>query len=155
LSPVSASFFSTGKKFLNGLRLTVGSSKLIRPRTIAGVGILSLLVLSFLFVPMAKANLVKVGTVPLGGYQPLGMAYDSGKGEVFAATRSQSSGTVSVISVITPNLSATVSVGETPQGVAYDGGRGEVFVTNHDSWIVNANYNVSVISDASNTVVAT
>ena len=44
---------------------------------------------------------------------------------------------------------ATVDVGNGPQGVAYDSGKGEVFVTNA------ADNTVSVISDSSNTVVAT
>ena len=81
------------------------------------------------------------------GAGPEGVAYDSGKGEVFVAN--QGSNNVSVISDATSKVVATIPVGTMPRGVAYDSGKGEVFVT--DFW-TNA---VSVISDTSNTVVAT
>ena len=81
------------------------------------------------------------------GFEPIGVAYDSGKGEVFVAN--SGSDNVSVISDATNAVVATVLVGTTPEGVAYDSGKGEVFVANLYS------DNVSVISDATNAVVAT
>jgi YVTN family beta-propeller protein/parallel beta-helix repeat protein len=86
------------------------------------------------------------GTIPVGT-NPFGIAYDSGKGEVFVTN--YGSNTVSVISDSTNAVVATVSVGTEPFGVAYDSGKGEVFVTNYGST------SVSVISDSANTVVAT
>ena len=150
-SHVSVTVFSIGKNFLIRTGLTAGSGKLVRPRTISGLGILSLLVLSFLFVPMAKAAPTVVTAVPVGG-NPQGVAYDSGKREVFATN--EGSDAVNVISDVTPNLVATVNIPATtaglgPYGVAYDSGKGEVFVTNYHS------NNITVISDVTNTVVAT
>ena len=81
------------------------------------------------------------------GYSPTGLAYDSGRGEVFVANTN--AGTVSVISDFTNTVVATVNVGNGPLGVAYDSGRGEVFVANYGSKTVSA------ISDANNSVVAT
>ncbi|MGB9003967.1 MAG: YncE family protein, partial [Nitrosotalea sp.] len=78
---------------------------------------------------------------------PEGVAYDSGKGEVFVANKL--SNTVSVISDSSNTTVATVSVGTNPLGVAYDPAKGEVFVANTGS------NSVSIISDTSNTVVAT
>ena len=89
------------------------------------------------------------------GDQPLGVAYDSGKGEVFVTDSNCPSyppcgqGNVSVISDGTNKVVATIPVGSWPGGVAYDSGKGEVFVANFGS------NNVSVISDASIRVVAT
>jgi len=82
---------------------------------------------------------------------PFGVAYDSGKGEIFVtdAGPSWAGNTVSIISDSTNTVVATVSVGSDPIGVAYDFGKGEVFVTN---W---ASGTVSVISDSTNVVVAT
>ncbi len=82
-----------------------------------------------------------------GGVGPRGVAYDSGKGEVFVAN--EVSNNVSVISDASNSVVATIPVGPAPVGVAYDSGKGEVFVANEGS------HNVSVISDASNSVVAT
>ena len=82
-----------------------------------------------------------------GGTRPTGVAYDSGKGEVFVANSGSNS--VSVISDSSNTVVATVTVGTSPWGLAYDSGKGEVFVTNWGS------DNVSVISDSSNTVVTT
>jgi YVTN family beta-propeller protein len=78
---------------------------------------------------------------------PNGVAYDSGKGEIFVAN--EFAGSVSVISEATNTIIATIPVGVRPWGVAYDAGRGEIFVSNRGS------RTVSVISDATNTVVAT
>ena len=81
------------------------------------------------------------------GTSPVGVAYDSGKGEVFVANHFSDS--VSVISDASNTVVATIPVGSNPQGVGYDSGKGEVFVTNQGP------NTVSVISDTSNTVVAT
>ena len=78
---------------------------------------------------------------------PYGVAYDSGKGEVFVAN--SFSNNVSVISDASNSVVATIPVGTYPWGEACDSGKGEVFVTNYNS------NNVSVISDATNKVVAT
>src|SRR5256712_7116925 len=76
------------------------------------------------------------------GLQPVAVAYDSGKGELFVTN----SNSVSVISDATNAVVASVPVGS--GGVAYDSGKGELFVTNRGS------NSVSVISDATNAVVA-
>jgi YVTN family beta-propeller protein len=81
------------------------------------------------------------------GTSPTGIAYDSGKGEVFVANSGFN--TISVISDSTNAVVATVTVGTSPAGVAYDSGKGEVYVTNRVS------NSVSVISDNTNAVVAT
>ena len=95
--------------------------------------------------PLVRAQTV-VATVPVGSL-PYGVAYDSGKGEVFVTN--WSGGTVSVISDATNTVVANVSVGVNPSGVAYDSAKGEVFVDDADD------STVSVISDATNEVVAT
>ncbi len=87
-----------------------------------------------------------VATVTVG-IDPEGVAYDSGKGEIFVANAG--SNTVSVISDSTNAAVANVTVGNRPAGVAYDSGKGEIFVANYLS------NTVSVISDSTNTVVAT
>src|SRR5439155_504071 len=85
--------------------------------------------------------------VAANGLGPVGVAYDSDKGEVFVASYSRN--TVSVISDGTHAVIATIpGCNGDPCGLAYDAGRGEVFVTNF-----NAD-TVSVISDTTNTVVA-
>jgi YVTN family beta-propeller protein len=81
------------------------------------------------------------------GQIPQGVAYDSGKGEIFVANGGGSANNVSVISDKTDRVVATVPVGPNPYGVAYDARKGEVFVTNS-----NSNF-VSVINDTTNTVV--
>ena len=82
------------------------------------------------------------------GSGPYGIAYDSGKGEVFVANFGSSN--VSVIGDTTNAVVASVAVtgGASPIGVAYDSGRSEVFVTDIFS------NNMSVIADSNNTVVA-
>lgn len=55
---------------------------------------------------------------------------------------------VSAQTVYAEKLVTTISVGNSPDAIAYDPGKGEVFVAN-----TNAN-TVSVISDVTNTVVA-
>ena len=91
-------------------------------------------------------HLYSGNALPTGcsGPNPMGVAYDSGQGEVFVVN--QGSSNVSVISDASNSVVATIPVvGD--GGMAYDSGKGEVFVT--------AGNSVSVISDASNSVVAT
>ena len=80
-----------------------------------------------------------------GGYY--GIAYDSGKGEIYLTNGDFH--LVYVISDSTHDLVATIPVGTTPSGIAYDSGKGEIFVTNYGS------DTVSVISNTDYTVVAT
>ncbi|MGA2524838.1 MAG: hypothetical protein ABSF65_11900, partial [Candidatus Bathyarchaeia archaeon] len=68
-----------------------------------------------------------------------GLAYDSSKGEIFAANGYNG---VSVISDSTNTVVANVTGPSGIQGIAYDSGNGEIFVGN------------SVISDSNNAVVA-
>ncbi len=85
-------------------------------------------------------------TIPVGK-APMGVAYDSAKGEIFV-TNGQDN-TISVISDSTNTVVETIPVGSYPYGVAYDSAKGEIFVVN-----LHGN-SVSVISDSTNTVVAT
>jgi YVTN family beta-propeller protein len=80
-----------------------------------------------------------------GGYY--GVAYDSGKGEIYLTNGDFH--LVYVISDSTNDVVAIIPVGYTPSGIAYDSGKGEIFVTNYGS------DSVSVISDSNHTVVAT
>ncbi len=96
------------------------------------------------------------GTVGVGLY-PLGLAYDSGTGEVFVADFT--SPAVAAISDATNSVVATVEVpglnnpgftdNPSPQYVAYDSAKGEIFASNLYGDCI------TVISDATNTVVAT
>ncbi|MGA9839616.1 MAG: YncE family protein [Thermoplasmata archaeon] len=79
--------------------------------------------------------------------QPVAVAYDSGRREIFVANAG--SNDVSVINDSTKKVVANITVGSSPEGVAYDPGVGEVFVTNSGS------DSVSVINDSSDAVVAT
>jgi len=111
-----------------------------------------------LYSPIVVRGQSIVAMVGVGDV-PLGLACDSGKGEVFVAN---SNGTnVSVISDATNALVANVRVEAEPTGheagtrllgIAYDPSKGEVFVANNGDYLPNT---VSVISDATNTVVAT
>jgi YVTN family beta-propeller protein len=92
-----------------------------------------------------------VANVHVGNY-PFGVAYDSGKGEIFVTNIYDD--TVSVISDSSNDVIATVPVGVDPQGLAYDSGKSEVFVANLASNQATSGV-VSVISDSNNTVVAT
>ena len=76
-----------------------------------------------------------------------GVAYDSGKGEIFVTHAGVN--TVTVISDTTNAVVANITVGNTPEDLAYDSHTGQIFVTN----IVDGT--VSVISDSTNTVVST
>ena len=75
------------------------------------------------------------------GSNPDGVAYDSGKGEVFVANAGGN--TVSVASDSDDKVVATVAAAGNPTGVAYDSAKGEVYVTEYVAGTV------SVISDAS------
>ncbi len=85
-------------------------------------------------------------TIRVGG-APWGVAYDSGKAEVFVVN--SGAGTVMVLSDSNYAVLATVTVGQTPYRDTYDSGQGEVFVANYGDG------SVSVISDKTNAVVAT
>jgi len=83
---------------------------------------------------------------------PSGVAYDSAKGEIFltdAGNGQNVFGGVYVISDRNNTAIAFVGVGNSPEAVAYDSGKGEIFVANIGS------RSISVISDSTNTVVAT
>jgi YVTN family beta-propeller protein len=95
--------------------------------------------------PSSESVFRVIDTVEVGG-GPGGVAYDSGKGEIFVVN--QYDGTLSVISDSNNTVVATIPVGNSPDGVAYDSGKGEIFVTNRVS------NTVSVVSDSSNTVIA-
>jgi len=104
----------------------------------------------------------------IGGY-PVQLAYDSAKGEVFVVNQGASTivgqydasaGFVSVISDATNSVVATIPLGDFPGAIAYDPARGEVFVAEDGatpssvSASNTAHGQVSVISDATNSVVA-
>jgi len=104
------------------------------------------------------------------GMYPLNVAYDSAMGEIFvvdlgvntiAGSSSASAGMVSVVSDATNTVIATIPVGADPTGIVYDSAKGEVFVSNagtNPGDTSAANFNtgtVSVISDVTNSVVAT
>jgi len=78
------------------------------------------------------------------GMSPTGIAYDSGKGEIFVSN--QDSSTVSIISDINNSVIATVPVGDHPEGIVYDSGKGEVFTANGGN---SGNNSVSVVTDSS------
>jgi len=79
-----------------------------------------------------------------GGYY--GIAYDSGKSEIFLTNADFD--LVSVISDSTNAVVANIPVGSQPVGIAYDSAKGELFVANY------ASDSISVIADGTNTVVA-
>jgi len=126
---------------MRGMMLTSSKMTLI----LLASFILGLTVLAPL-APLAHAQVV-TATVTVGS-APDGVAYDSGKGEVFVANEGPP-GTVSVIFDSTNTVLTTVAVGTGPFGVAYDSGKGEVFVSNLLSGTV------SVISDTQPTTTAT
>jgi YVTN family beta-propeller protein len=85
-------------------------------------------------------------TITVGG-APWGVAYDSGKNEIFVVDSYR--GSVLVLSDSYNSLVATVTVGNHPYRAIYDSAKGEIFVANY------GDNSVSVISDSTNTVVAT
>jgi YVTN family beta-propeller protein len=80
-----------------------------------------------------------------GGYY--GIAYDSGKGEIYLTNGDFH--LVYVISDSDNTVVATIPVGDTPSGITYDPSKGELFATNFKA------DTVSVISDSNYTVTAT
>jgi len=118
--------------------------------------LVSLLLAAAPFSPIAHSQSV-VATIPVGRGNDPQLVYDSGKGEVFVFNDNDS--TVSVISDATNTVVATVAVATVPPqsgGVsrpilAYDSSEGEVFAANGES---SNNPQMSIISDATNTVVA-
>lgn len=94
------------------------------------------------------------------GQNPMGLAYDSAKREIYVANENCLTGPpycgrgyVSVISEVTNTvvsviyLSGSGTNASEPQDVTYDPAKGEVFVTNLET------SNVSIINDTTNTVV--
>ena len=106
----------------------------------------TIFVLSAFNLVNAASTLAVSATITVGQF-PEGIAYDSGKGEIFVSN--QGDGTVSVISDITNAVVATIPVGRYPREIAYDSGKGEIFVAN------SGDNTVSIISDSTNSVVAT
>jgi YVTN family beta-propeller protein len=89
------------------------------------------------------ANVIATVTV---GDNATGLAYDSGKNEIFVSN--QDDNTVSVISDDTNAVVAKVTVGTWPTNLAYDSAKDEVFV------VSGVSGTISVISDTNNQVVA-
>jgi YVTN family beta-propeller protein len=91
-----------------------------------------------------------VGTTVSAGFSPQGMAFDPSNGELFVAN---TGGNVSVISDGSTGggirLVDSIGLFWTPEAIAYDSGKGELFVSELGDAAV------SVLSDATNTVVAT
>jgi YVTN family beta-propeller protein len=91
-----------------------------------------------------------VGATVAVGFNPQGMTFDPSQGELFVAN---TGGNVSVISDGSAGggIRSVDSIGLfwTPDAIAYDSGKGELFVTELGDAAV------SVISDATNTMVAT
>ncbi len=115
----------------------------------------SILILFAVVLALSLTNSVHavgvIGTITVGD-NPAGLAYDTGKSEIFVANYND--GTISIISDTSNNVVGQLATGpsqnalSTPDDVAYDSVKGEIFVTN-----TNLN-NVSVISDSTNTIVA-
>ena len=85
------------------------------------------------------------------------MVDDSAKSEIFAATGSEGSGVVNVISANTNAVTTTIPISSAPDYLAYDSGKGEIYVAGSvlDSNTGLDTYNIQVISDSTNKVVAT
>ncbi len=104
---------------------------------------------------ISDKNNTVIATIPVMPF-PAGIAYDPGKEEVFVANSGWN--TVSVISDATNTVVANITVGDTstakfvtaPTGIAYDSAKGWLYVTT-----TYEENDVSVISDNSNTVIAT
>jgi YVTN family beta-propeller protein len=105
---------------------------------------------------ISDSNNSIVGKILVGG-EPEGVVYDSAKGEIFVANALSKA--VSVISDTTNTVVANVTVPYGTLAMAYDSGKGEIFATNlppNNSSNPNASSNtISVISDSSNTAIAT
>jgi len=85
------------------------------------------------------------------------MVDDSAKSEIFAATGSEGSAVVNVISAKTNAVTTTISISSAPDYLAYDSGKSEIFVAGSvlDSNTGLDTSNIQVISDSTNKVVAT
>jgi YVTN family beta-propeller protein len=93
------------------------------------------------------------------GFAPLGIAYDSAKGEIFVATAGSPGGfnvtsqagtnTVFVISDSTNTVVARIDMGTPTGNMVYDSGKGEIYATAYGG------NKVYVISDSDNSIVAT
>jgi len=107
--------------------------------------------LFIVIVVLSAANAVHavevIATVPVGT-GPWGVAYDSGKGEIFVANHYDN--TVSVISDSSNTVVATIPVGIEPVGVAYDSGKGVIFCSGSNGH----NVTVWVMSDDTYAIVA-
>jgi YVTN family beta-propeller protein len=99
-------------------------------------------------VVISASNNTVIASIPIGsGLLGASGIYDPGKLEVFLSDSNNGVGeNVSVISVRTDTVVATVDVGSTPGQLLYDPGASEVFV--------QAAAGVVVISDTNNSVVA-
>src|SRR3989442_4275033 len=98
---------------------------------------------------ISDATNAVVASIAVGAYT-VGVAYDSGKGEVFVAKQiiaNQGSNTVTVISDATNAIVANIPVSSPPYGVAYDSAKAEAFLTTSHS------NTVTVISDSTNAIV--
>ena len=84
-------------------------------------------------------------TIPVGGTQFGGAAFDPSVDEVFLA----SNNSVSVITDSNNSVVASIPVGHDPSFIAYDSIRSELLVANYDS------NSVSIISDSNDSVIAT
>jgi len=74
---------------------------------------------------ISNTDYIVVATIPVGR-QPMGIAYDSGKREIFVTN--YGSDTVSVISDSDYSIVATIPVGRQPSALAYDSRKGEMYV---------------------------
>ncbi len=95
-----------------------------------------------------------VATINDGSGTCGGMAYDSGKDEIFKSiffNGLSSLSSVDIISDSTDSVVATIPMGFFTGAMAYDSGKNEIFVAYTDS---NESNSVWVISDTNNTVVA-
>jgi DNA-binding beta-propeller fold protein YncE len=99
-------------------------------------------------------TLAFVANVTLPGEAYL-LGYDSGRGEVFAATTLGDALYVAVISDSTDSMVADLDVGSLVYGFAYDAAQGEAFATNFAKGDGHVWANVTVISDATNTLLPT
>ena len=90
----------------------------------------------FLFSAVNRVDSLGVtGTIPVGN-PPMGIAYESAKGEIFVPTGNGfSNAVVTVISDSTKAISAAISNFNEAQiaGLAYDSARNQIFVALHQS----------------------
>ncbi|MGA2681468.1 MAG: hypothetical protein ABSF44_06675 [Candidatus Bathyarchaeia archaeon] len=117
--------------------------------SLASLALILCLVLATFFsvASVNSVNAVAVTATVTVGATPLGVVYDSSKGEVFASN--SGTGSLSVISDTTNAVVASVGVGSAPLGLAYDSGKGEIWVSNSQSSFE------TVVSDSTNTALTT